>query len=70
MAHLADGYPAQTPHSVAEVILDHSIGGDKTVSAYTGDADYLNARRPLLDAWGDYATTEPGSNVVKFGTNT
>jgi integrase len=53
------------PNEASEISLAHSVG-DKTERAYARGA-MLKKRRQMMEAWANYCTREPVSNVVPLG---
>ena len=64
----ADWVNEQThfPREVREAALAH-VRTDKVEAAYSR-TDYLEKRRPMMDAWADYCVGASGGNVVRMAS--
>jgi integrase len=54
------------PREVREAALAH-VNGDKAEVAYSR-TDYLEKRRPMMEAWADYCLGASGGNVVRLAS--
>jgi integrase len=52
------------PRELAEAALSHQIAESNTEQAYLRDADLLDRRRPMMEAWASYVGGKKSDNIV------